>query len=136
MDTSLYSPFRKKQMPHTGKQSAKSAKPQPNPITISAAPGAPPNDQEHGEGSYRGTREYQEGVKSYLETADVERDARGAAPADDAEARDMEAAEVVGRKGGIKNEVPGKRKIDMPIVAGTDHGRKAAPRQINRKGSN
>ena len=91
----------------TGKQSTRQAKPQPNPSNIADAPGASPKDKEHGEGSYRGTRDYQEGVKSYLRTADVEKDARDAAPADDAEASDMEAAEETGRKGGIKKKRSG-----------------------------
>ena len=94
----------------TGKQSNKLTKPQPNPSTIAVAPGASPTDQEHGEGSYRGTRDYQEGVKSYLTTADVEKDARDAAPADDAEASDMAAAEEMGRKGGTKKKRPGNGK--------------------------
>ena len=94
----------------TGKQSNKLTKPQPNPSTIADAPGASPTDQEHGEGSYRGTRDYQEGVKSYLTTADVEKDARDAAPADDAEASDMAAAEEMGRKGGTKKKRPGNGK--------------------------
>ena len=60
----------------TGKQSTKQAKPQPNPSTITDAPGVSPKDQEHGEGSYSGTRDYQEGVKSYLRTADARRCSR------------------------------------------------------------
>ena len=94
----------------TGKQSKKLTKPQPNPSTIADAPGASPTDQEHGEGSYRGTRDYQEGVKSYLRTADVEKDAHDAAPADDAEASDMAAAEETGRKGGTKKKRPANGK--------------------------
>jgi hypothetical protein len=94
----------------TGKQSTKQAKSQPNPSNITDAPGDSPKDQEHGEGSYRGTRDYQEGVKSYLGTADVEKDAHDAAPADDAEARDLEAAEETGRKGGIKKKQPANGK--------------------------
>ena len=94
----------------TGKQSSKLAKPQPNPSNVANAPGASPTDQEHGEGSYRGTRDYQEGVKSYLRTADVEKDARDAAPADDAEASDIEAAEETGRNGGTKKKRPANGK--------------------------
>ncbi len=94
----------------TGKQSTKQAKPQPNPSNITDAPGASPKDQEHGEGSYSGTRDYQEGVKSYLRTADVEKDAHDAAPADDAEAHEMDAAEETGRKGGIKKKRPANGK--------------------------
>jgi hypothetical protein len=88
----------------SAKQSTKSTKPHPNPSTIAGAPGASPTDHEHGEGSYSGTRDYQESVTSYLDTADVENDARDAAPADDAEADDMEAAEKTGRKGGAKKK--------------------------------
>ena len=94
----------------TGKPSAKPPKPRPNPSTIVDSPDASPKGQEHGEGSYSGTRDYQEGVKSYLRTADVEKDAHDAAPAVDAEASDMAAAEETGRKGGTKKKRPANGK--------------------------
>ena len=86
------------------KQSPKPIKPSPNPATMPSEPSAAAPDQDHGEGSYSGTRDYQAGVKAYLETADVEQDARNAAPDTEAEARDLEKAEQAGRRPGIKTQ--------------------------------
>ncbi len=91
----------------TGKQSSKPIKPSPNPATI---PNDHETDQENGEGSYSGTRDYQAGVKAYLETADVEKDARDAAPESAEEARALEKAEEAGRKPAVKTERPSKGK--------------------------
>ena len=49
-----------------------------------------------GEGSYEGTRDYQESVKSYLEQADVAADAQAAHPANDSEAASLKQAEREG----------------------------------------
>jgi hypothetical protein len=46
-----------------------------------------------GEGSYEGTQKYAEGISNYLEHADVEADAKAAAPANKDEAASMEKAE-------------------------------------------
>jgi hypothetical protein len=46
-----------------------------------------------GEGSYEGTRGYQARIENYLETADVELDAKDAAPQSRAEAKELLAAE-------------------------------------------
>ena len=54
-------------------------------------------DKEHGEGNYKATRQYNEGVKDHMQHHDVEKEARDAAPKSDAEARDMERAEEIGR---------------------------------------
>ena len=88
------------------KQSPKPIKPSPNPATMPSEPSAAAPDQDHGEGSYSGTRDYQAGVKAYLETADVEQDARDAAS--DTEARELEKAEQAGRRPGIKTQRPAK----------------------------
>ncbi|GEM_PF-6641561 len=48
---------------------------------------------EHGEGSYSATRDYQKSVKDYLRHADVEKDARDAAPDTAQEAQQMADAE-------------------------------------------
>ena len=53
--------------------------------------------REYGEGNYKATRQYNEGMKDHVEHHDIERDARNAAPKNDAEAREMEDAERVGR---------------------------------------
>lgn len=93
-------------MRNTGKQPSKPTKPTPGPAILPIDPDPPEVDQEHGEGSYSGTRDYQAGVKAYLETADVEQDARDAAPVDAAEARDLDDAEKKGRRPGIKTQRP------------------------------
>lgn len=49
-----------------------------------------------GEGSYEGTREYQQGIKSYLKKADVASDARDAKPGTTKEAAELERAEKEG----------------------------------------
>jgi hypothetical protein len=85
------------------KQSAKAPTPAVKPAVT--APDRLTHDDdadEQGEGSYQGTRDYQAGVKSYLENADVEKDARDAAPADADEARELEKAEDKGRAPAVK----------------------------------
>ena len=53
--------------------------------------------QQYGEGSYSGTRQYNEGVKEHMEHHDIEREARDAEPRTAAEEREMREAERVGR---------------------------------------
>ena len=67
-------------MHSTGKQSVKSKKPSPSPTTAPGEPGRLPRTQEMGEGSYGGTGDYQTGLRSYLKSANVEKDAHNAAP--------------------------------------------------------
>jgi hypothetical protein len=67
--------------------------------------------QVHGEGNYQATRDYNERTKDYLQSADVESDAKKAAPNDEREARDMKKAEQQGKqhaklKGHEKNSKP------------------------------
>jgi len=52
---------------------------------------------QYGEGNYKATRDYNKGVKEHMQGHDVEKEARDAAPKNDAEARDMERAEEAGR---------------------------------------
>ncbi len=54
--------------------------------------------QVHGEGNYQATRDYNQRTKDYLESADVEKDAREAAPKDANEAREMKDAEAKGKR--------------------------------------
>ena len=49
--------------------------------------------QQYGEGSYSGTRQYNEGLKEHVQNHDIEKEARDAAPRNDEEAREMEDAE-------------------------------------------
>lgn len=53
--------------------------------------------EQYGEGSYKGTRQYNEGLKEHVEHHDIEKDAREAAPKSAAEEREMEEAERIGR---------------------------------------
>jgi hypothetical protein len=53
--------------------------------------------QQYGEGSYSGTRQYNEGMKDHVEHHDIEREARDAAPRSAAEEKEMEEAERIGR---------------------------------------
>ncbi len=91
-------------MRDTGNQSSKPIHPSPNPAALPNAPEHDADDEVKGEGSYSGTRDYQKSVKAYLEHADVEKDARDAAPDSADEARELERAEETGRKPEAKTE--------------------------------
>ena len=76
-----------------------------NQHTSTPAGTTPPQDggksgtqkqEQIGEGSYEGTRDYQKRMDDYLETADVAADAQAARPADDAEAAQLKEAEQEG----------------------------------------
>jgi hypothetical protein len=60
-------------------------------------PQADGGNQEMGEGSYEGTREYQKNIGDYLKKADVQKDAENAKPRSEQEARDMNEAEQEGK---------------------------------------
>jgi hypothetical protein len=62
-----------------------------------------------GEGDYQAAREYRRGVEEYVRTADIERAARAAAPRDEREAAELEAAEQEGRRGTPRQAPPGAR---------------------------
>ena len=53
--------------------------------------------EQYVEGSYKGTKQYNEGMKEHVQHHDIERDARNAAPRSEEEAREMEEAERIGR---------------------------------------
>lgn len=53
--------------------------------------------QQYGEGNYKATRQYNEGLKEHVENHDIEREARDAAPRTAAEEEEMERAERIGR---------------------------------------
>ena len=53
--------------------------------------------KQYGEGSYSGTRQYNEGVKEHMQHHDIEREARDAEPRTAAEEQEMERAERVAR---------------------------------------
>ena len=54
-------------------------------------------EQEIGEGSYEGTREYNRRTKEYLKKADVQADGQAAKPRSEEEARELKRAEDEGR---------------------------------------
>lgn len=53
--------------------------------------------KQYGEGNYKATRQYNEGMKEHVQHHDIEREARDAAPRTAAEEREMEEAERVAR---------------------------------------
>ena len=53
--------------------------------------------QQYGEGSYSGTKQYNEGLKKHMNQHDIEREALDAAPKSADEEREMEEAERVGK---------------------------------------
>ena len=53
--------------------------------------------QQMGEGSYEGTRDYNQRTEEFLKTHDVEKEAEAAKPKSEQEARDMERAEEEGK---------------------------------------
>ena len=76
----------------TQQKPAPSSTPSPQSEDKSTAPKL----QQMGEGSYEGTRDYQEGVQNYLANANVAADAQAARPADDAEGAELKDAEQDG----------------------------------------
>jgi hypothetical protein len=59
--------------------------------------GQPQGQQQMGEGSYEGSRDYKERTEEYLKKGQVEKDAEAAKPRSEQEAREMEQAEKEGR---------------------------------------
>jgi hypothetical protein len=55
---------------------------------------------EYGEGNYKATRQYNEGLKEHVQHHDIEKEARDAAPKSEAEAREMEEAERIAKSRG------------------------------------
>lgn len=53
--------------------------------------------QQYGEGNYKATRQYNEGLKEHVQNHDIEREARDAEPRTAAEEKEMEEAERVAR---------------------------------------
>ena len=70
---------------------------QPGSSQVQRKPAAQQGEQEMGEGSYEGTREYDRRTQEYLKKADVERDAEAAKPRSEEEARELKQAEDEGR---------------------------------------
>ena len=66
-------------------------------------------DKVEGEGSYTGSKDYNERTKKFVDSGKVEQAANDAKPKSEQEAREMEKAERVGKKH-IKEEDPAVRK--------------------------
>ena len=66
--------------------------------------------QQYGEGNYKATRQYNEGLKEHVQNHDIEKEARDAAPKSPEEAREMEEAENIGKSRSRGEETP-----DAPI---------------------
>jgi len=95
-------------MRDTGNESPHPIKPSANPSSLPTELARPATDEDIGEGSYSGTRDYQASLTAYLETANVEKDAHDAAPKNDAEKQEMEKAEQTARKPSDKAPQKGK----------------------------
>jgi hypothetical protein len=67
--------------------------------------------KEYGEGNYKATRQYNEGLKDHVEHHDIEREARDAAPKNASEEQEMEEAERIGRS---RARGEGKQSPDDP----------------------
>ena len=72
-----------------------------------------PSKDQKGEGSYAGTRQYNEGVKDHVQHHDIEKEARDAAPKNSAEAQEMQEAEQAAAKRS-RGEDPQVRKSKSP----------------------
>jgi hypothetical protein len=53
--------------------------------------------KEYGEGNYKATRQYNEGLKEHVQNHDIETEARDAAPRSPQEAKEMEDAERIAK---------------------------------------
>ncbi|HVO89769.1 MAG TPA: hypothetical protein VMV45_14600 [Casimicrobiaceae bacterium] len=63
----------------------------------------------HGEGNYAASRQYNAGVHEHMQSHDVDKEARDAAPRSADEAREMESAEAKGKQR-AKEEDPALRR--------------------------
>lgn len=77
-----------------------------------------------GEGDYEATRRYRKRTAQYLESNDVRKDARRAAPRSRREAAELEAAEAAGKRR-AKGEDPALRRRSAPR-AGTAARRRSS----------
>jgi hypothetical protein len=67
--------------------------------------------QQYGEGSYSGTKQYNDGLKKHMNQHDIEKEALDAKPRSEEEARQMEEAERIGKSKskGEDSGMPGTR---------------------------
>ena len=67
--------------------------------------------RQYGEGNYKASRQYNEGLKDHVQHHDIEKEARDAAPKSEGEAREMEEAERIGK---ARARGEGKSSPDAP----------------------
>jgi hypothetical protein len=68
---------------------------------------------QYGEGNYKATRDYNEGLKDHVQHHDIEKEARDAAPRSEDEQREMDRAEQLGKsrsKAGPEKDMDGGGK--------------------------
>jgi hypothetical protein len=53
--------------------------------------------QQYGEGNYKASRDYNQGLKEHMQSHDIEKEARAAAPKSADEQREMDEAERIGK---------------------------------------
>ncbi len=66
----------------------------------------------HGEGNYEATRQYDERLRRHIESTDIEKEARRAAPRSEAEAADLNRAEAEGKRRRKEEDPALQRKGD------------------------
>jgi hypothetical protein len=100
-----------------------SGKPSHTPKTPSVAPAvalikhhSSSKSLKQGIGSDSGEDSYESSVKSYLETAEVEKDGRDAAPDDATESRDIERAEKQAARAGQNRQDPKTPDNGVPCL--------------------
>jgi hypothetical protein len=72
--------------------------------------------REYGEGNYKATRQYNEGLKDHVLHHDIEKEARDAAPKSAEEAREMEEAERIGKSRARGSESPGDPEDEQDVI--------------------
>ena len=81
----------------TPKSNARKGAPARKPAAKGQQFAASGEGKQYGEGSYSGTKQYNAGLKEHVQTHDIEREARDAAPRSAEEQREMSEAERIGR---------------------------------------
>ena len=84
-------------------------------------------NKEYGEGNYKGSREYNEATKKFVDSGRVDEAARNARPTSEDEAREMSRAEAEGRSH-AKEEDPALRKGATPATPDRESDPRGTPR--------
>lgn len=83
--------------------------------------------QAHGEGNYDASRKYSDATKRFVDAGKVEKAARDAAPATDAEALQLAAAEAEGKSRAKEEDPVLARKAPKKRTPGAHDDEKRAP---------